>query len=681
MPTEFDDLDFAKTLRADGQVILAGRYRVIRELGHGGMGVVYLAEDQDLESRQVAIKMLPPVLAKNPRAIKALKKEALLAMQLSHPHIVTLRAFEQSDEGVFLVMDYVEGKSLEEVLAEKERLDEEEVIRIFKPIAEALDYAHSKRVIHRDVKPSNIIVASNGDPYIMDFGVAREMKDTYTRVTGKGTSGTLPYMSPEQLRGEPPAPFQDIYSLAASMYECLAGHPPFYRGQIEYQIINNPPEEIAGQPPHVNTVLLAGLAKLPENRPTSASKLVAQFSQPAPATIPVFPPERPRPIDLRIVKATCHGQVAAENRAESGIVGYFHNTKSNKHKLPEPSTTAAVPAASEANSGKAQPSSLRKKLVITFAAVIVAVVWASFATFVTLLRDRMSDSGRYGSSYSRPEDRYSSSSGQSSLSESSHKSVSADGPSESSSLSGSPKTLTLALGGGVTMKLALIPSGTFIMGSPAGEALRDDDEGPQRRVTITKPFYMGIYEVTQAQYEAVTGKNPSYFKGAKNPVERVSWHDAVEFCKALSGKTGQTVRLPTEAEWEYACRAGTTKPFNTGRTISTDQANYDGNFTYGNGRKGVYRKKTVPVGIFGPNAWGLYDMHGNVWEWCSDWYADSYANAETDDPQGPASGASRVLRGGSWGIAPRYCRSANRSRNSPGAWGNYFGFRVAVDLE
>jgi formylglycine-generating enzyme required for sulfatase activity len=241
-----------------------------------------------------------------------------------------------------------------------------------------------------------------------------------------------------------------------------------------------------------------------------------------------------------------------------------------------------------------------------------------------------------------------------------------------------PKELTLDCGNGASMKLVLIPAGEFKMGSPTSEKDQGDDESPQHQVKITKPFCMGVYVVTQAQYKAVMGVNPSYFKGENNPVEWVSWNDAVEFCKKLSAKTGQTVRLPTEAEWEYACRAGTTTPFNTGETISTDQANYDGNYTYGSGRKGEYRGKTVAVGSFAANGFGLYDMHGNVWEWCQDWYdAEYYKHSPTDDPPGPEKGQSRVLRGGAWYDIPRSCRSAARLGNDP--WyrtshGN--GFRV-----
>jgi len=251
--------------------------------------------------------------------------------------------------------------------------------------------------------------------------------------------------------------------------------------------------------------------------------------------------------------------------------------------------------------------------------------------------------------------------------------------------------LTLDLGNGVTMKLVKIPAGTFTMGSRDSaedvakkgdsDAEMYEDEHPRHSVTITRPFYIGVYEVTQEQYQAVMGENPSGFKGAKNPVDTVSWDDAVAFCKALSVKTGRTLRLPTEAEWEYACRAGTTTPFHMGETISTDQANYHGKYTYGNGKKGVYREKTIPVGSFKPNAFGLYDMHGNVLEWCSDWCEDSYPNVNTTDPNGPNTGEDRVFRGGSWDAVPVNCRSALRDGYSPDERESSFGFRVVGKKE
>lgn len=229
--------------------------------------------------------------------------------------------------------------------------------------------------------------------------------------------------------------------------------------------------------------------------------------------------------------------------------------------------------------------------------------------------------------------------------------------------------LTLDLGNGVKMELVRIPAGSFVMGSAMNESGRDDDEGPQRRVTITKPFYIGVTEVTQDQYAAIMGNNPSEFSGLQNPVEQVSWNDAVAFCKALSQKTGKQFRLPTEAEWEYACRAGSKTRFGFG-----DEDNALPAHAWFNGNSG---SATHPVGQKKPNAWGLYDMHGNVWEWCSDWYTDGYTNAKTTDPQGPQSGQYRVLRGGSWSTDAGLCRSAYRFWYRPGVRLYSYGFRVA----
>ena len=234
------------------------------------------------------------------------------------------------------------------------------------------------------------------------------------------------------------------------------------------------------------------------------------------------------------------------------------------------------------------------------------------------------------------------------------------------------------LGSGATLDMVAIPGGRFVMGSPHTEVGRSDDEGPQRTVNIS-PFFMGKYPVTQEQYQAVMGNNPSNFKGAKRPVENVNWDDAVKFCQKLSEKTGKTYRLPSEAEWEYACRAGTTTPFYFGDTIKPDLVNYDGNNPYGAAPKGLYRKQTTDVGSFPPNPFGLYDMHGNVWELCSDRWHDNYNGAPTDGSSWETgTNNNRVLRGGSWGSNAVNCRCANRSYNSAVIRWMDRGFRVAV---
>ncbi len=233
------------------------------------------------------------------------------------------------------------------------------------------------------------------------------------------------------------------------------------------------------------------------------------------------------------------------------------------------------------------------------------------------------------------------------------------------------------LGNGVNLEMIPIPGGDFMMGSPPGELKRTQYESPQHPVAVPG-FFMGKYEVTQAQYQAIMGTNPSNFKGDKRPVEQVSWNDAVEFCNKLSQKTGRTYRLPSEAEWEYACRAGTATPFYFGDTITGDLANYDATNTYASEPKGKSLGETTKVGSFPPNAFGLYDMHGNVWEWCQDTWHESYDKAPSDGSPwiDKNDNQYRLLRGGSWGYYPGNCRSAYRLRPPPDSYFSNNGFRV-----
>ena len=240
------------------------------------------------------------------------------------------------------------------------------------------------------------------------------------------------------------------------------------------------------------------------------------------------------------------------------------------------------------------------------------------------------------------------------------------------------------LGDGVTLEMVSIPEGTFTMGSPENEEGYHSSQSPQHEVTVP-PFFMGKYPVTQQQWRVVAAlpkdkidlkSDPSYFKGDNLPVECVSWNDAQEFCARLSQMANKTYRLPTEAEWEYACRGGTTTPFYCGETISTDLANYDGNYTYGQGQKGKYREKTTKVGIFPANPFGLYDMCGNVWEWCEDGWHKNYINAPIDGSAWTSLGSTVVLRGGSWILNPHLCRSAYRYYDDRDGHNDTFGFRV-----
>ena len=253
---------------------------------------------------------------------------------------------------------------------------------------------------------------------------------------------------------------------------------------------------------------------------------------------------------------------------------------------------------------------------------------------------------------------------------------------------GYTETLSSASGEEIGLDMISIPGGSFTMGAPESETDSGEGERPQHEVTL-QPFYLGRYAVTQAQWREVAGyerinqdlnPDPSHFKGDNRPVERVSWEETQEFCQRLSAKTGKDYRLPSEAEWEYACRAGTTTPFHFGKMITTEVANYDGNYSYNESPKGEYRRETTDAGTFPANEWGLHDMHGNVWEWCEDDWHDNYKGAPEDGSawinNDNRSQAKKLLRGGSWYDEPRYCRSAYRYGNYPVTRNIGIGFRV-----
>ncbi len=230
------------------------------------------------------------------------------------------------------------------------------------------------------------------------------------------------------------------------------------------------------------------------------------------------------------------------------------------------------------------------------------------------------------------------------------------------------------------MEMVLVPAGTFMMGSPEDEIGHEPGE-TLHEVGLSRPFYLGKYEVTQAQWLQVMGENPSHFQDCDDcPAEQMSWWQAESFVRRLSELSGESFRLPTEAEWEYACRAGTTTPFATGDNLTTEQANYDGRYPYPGFEAGVYRARTTPAGSFAPNAWGLYDLHGNVWEWLADRYCD-YSDGPVTDPLGECGSELRVIRGGSWYFNADSARCGVRYTHRPQDVGVSLGLRVVREIE
>jgi eukaryotic-like serine/threonine-protein kinase len=575
-----------------------GRYKILKKLGQGGMGVVYLANDIKL-NRQVALKAPLKDFAR-------FLREARVAAQFHHPNFCPIHDIGEENGAPFIVMAFIEGKSLDKLIDRKQPWEARRAVELVRELALALAEAHRKGIIHRDLKPPNIMVDSKGQLFLMDFGLARQIDSADARVTLEGQFlGSAAYIPPEQVHGrvEEVGPRSDLYSLGVVLYELLTGRPPFIGAltSVLLQVINNDPAAPSTSNkainPYLEAIVLKAMAKKQEDRFASMDDFAGVLQ--------------------KWLDVSYSSEVEKKNAA-----------------LAQSLTTPIPPASS--------PGGIKRKQTIATGTHVSSLV-EQFEGIITKSID---------------------------------------------------------------MKLVLIPAGEFLMGAADDEPEARDDEKPRHRVRITRSFYLGVYQVTQAEYQAVMRTNPSHFsangKGKDNaagfdtsrfPVENVSYQDAVAFCNRLSereglspcyGPSGKMIaegtgyRLPTEAEWEYACRAGTQTVFAFGDRLELTGANFDGNLTYNGSAKGRYLERPVPVGSYPCNEFGLFDMHGNVWELCSDSYnIEYYKRSVLDDPQGPSQAALRVYRGGSWGDFPQGCRSARRNRCKPDFRSLRIGFRVA----
>ena len=586
--------------------LIMSRYKVLAELGQGGMGVVYKCFDETA-GIEVALKALPPELSHNTLEMEDIKDNFQLVSKLVHQNIAISKNLEKdnSNGNYYLIMECCEGEDLRRWIKRKRKdgeLKPDDVLPIIKQTAEALDYAHEMKIIHRDIKPGNIMIDQSGKIKVLDFGLAAQIHTSMIRVSMAyhGTSGTGPYMAPEQWRGRAQSAPADQYALAVMTYEMLAGHLPFESADpavLQQAVLTQTPEDIPDVPQSVQKAIARAMSKEPAERFVCCADFVAALEGKK----------------VKGAKITDGGgniwkylafAAFAALAVMTGI--YFFNDSTERSR------------------GNVSPSD------------------NTYTPAVSVDQTPFYDNSK-------------------------------------SEFNG-----TVSLPNGVSLEMVKITAGTFMMGSPSSESGRWYYE-KQHQVTLSKDYWLGKYEVTQAQWQAVMGNNPSYFKGDNRPVERVSWNEAKAFCEKLNeryaGKLprGYKFDLPTEAQWEYACRAGTTTAYSYGDSSDTDKMNYDGNYPYGPGAvKGVHRKQTVDVGSLGyKNAWGLYDMHGNVEEWCRDWYGD-YSNSAVTDPVGPQTGSYRVIRGGGWGHYARDCRSAYRDCGSPGDCLGNLGLRLAL---
>ncbi|MFO0875847.1 MAG: bifunctional serine/threonine-protein kinase/formylglycine-generating enzyme family protein [Gemmataceae bacterium] len=607
---------------------------VLSLLGSGGMGAVYLARQTRLD-RPVALKILPPELADDPLFAERFLREAQALARLNHPFIVRVYDTGQAGPYLFILMEYVEGASLRDLIGQG-KLDPVEAMHFIPQLCEALQYAHERGVIHRDIKPENVLVDLEGKIKITDFGLAKlalgsdpgpsHLTDAHTRM------GTQGYMAPEQMANSSTVDGRaDIYSLGILFYEMLTGCLP----SPDYR----PPSHLSDVDPAIDRVVVRTIKHSPDERYQEAAE-----------------------VQRDVERIAGHG---------AGRAWFLIS-----NQLPR-SVLWAVPL---------------------LAGVVALATWLTFAQKGPPLPEPPAASAPFTAEQAQAHQQ------------------------SWARYLGVPVEFTNSLG----MHLRLIPPGRFLMGASELEPGRSgDNERPQHEVAITRPFYLAIWEVRTQDFEAFveetgyqteaekdgqgcwpfdaeariwsdqrdpacTWRTAGPTRGALHPVTTVSWNDAIAFCRWLSAKEGRTYELPTEAEWEYACRAGTATHFSSG----DDKATLEGqaNLADQDLRAALDPERarwefvpwrdghafTAPVGTFAPNAWGLHDLHGNVWEWCRDRFDEDYYKKSPDqDPRGPAESATRVFRGGGYRDVMR-CRSAARSHQAPDFRHHDAGFRVVL---
>ena len=738
-----------------------GRYEIRKELGRGQMGTVYLAYDVELD-RLVALKVARVSASGSAKLLKRMEIEAKSAAKVDHPQICKVYDAGEIDGIRFIALQYIEGEDLKQYLKRLGRKREPgEAVRLVVQILRALEAAHEQGVIHRDLKPENIMLNKKSQPVIMDFGLARKtIASSDAGLTQGMIVGTAAYMSPEQATGKAEGidHRSDLYAVGVMLFEMLTGEWPFTGGAIEVmgkKCVQEPPSPLTLNPalnPQLATVCHKMIAKQKGDRYITCAEVVdaledLDLTRSLQSSVAAGVEVKPPPVPAAGIEAPLiPSESAAKNRA---------NVKKKKQ------TATTLNGAYARFSKWFQDSSVSFRwLIVGLAALLVslpAFLWWfwSASGIVQVMIDDPTLSVRFrGASITEENDsqpiRVSTSTKnllevfqngipvESAITElqltagerrrikvslvdgldvvitdHSSKRKSSD---ESPRIGYLPRIVSKSTG----MEFALIPAGEFEMGAPDSELGHSGDECPRHRVRITQPFYLGIYEVTQGEYQKITGWNPSFFStdgGGKSkvvdldtsrlPVERVSWYEAIEFCNRLSESEGRPAyyhwanttrkngvietatvtisggtgyRLPTEAEWEYACRAGSITTFEFGNTLNGEQANVDGRFPYGDVKPGPQLQRTTKVGSYPKNAFGLFDMHGNVSEWCEDCYEwSTYASRSgtSENPMYTSTWDSRVVRGGSWFSDPQQTPSAHRSGFNRRSQTDITGFRIA----
>ena len=608
-------------------------------LGHGGFGIVYRARHNELGNVAAVKEYLPAELAVregasvHPRSaacragyedgLRRFRDEARALVEFqAHPSIVSCRDFFRANGTAYLVMEHEDGLPLSELLRRREAsgrpFDEADLLAVMVPLLEGLRRVHEAGMLHRDIKPGNVLVRRSDErPVLIDFGAAKQGVAERSKSLAPYTEG---YAALEQVGEGKLGPWTDVYAAGAVMWRIVAGgNPPW-----------EPPNPVKVEK-RANAVVRGEADPMPSARELGAGRFSPGVLDAIDRCLKLNEKERVR--DCGQVLALLRG-AAAEPAAET--VG-----RGPVRKRREEPAAAAATAALQAGSRKR----LWGLLTAAGGVLAAAAAWFALAWFALGSDERFRAGEVFRDCAECPQ-------------------------------------------------MVVVPAGSFLMGSPESKEERDDDEGPQHQVTIREPFAVGAYEVTVAEYrefvsaagrDGGTGcaifaggevnferswRNPGFEQTGRDPVVCVSWEDAQAYARWLSGKTGEEYRLLSEAEWEYAARAGTTTRYSFGGEITPSDANY-----------GLNIVKTQPVGSYRANGYGLYDMHGNAWEWVRDCWNESYAGAPNNGGAWERGDCShRVLRGGSWVGFSRNLRSAYRLWIQTGYRNGDVGFRVARTL-
>ena len=590
--------------------LLQKRYRIVRELGHGGMGTVYEAIDERVNC-VVAVKEAR--LGQARAAREAFQREAALLANLRHPALPKVTDYFSENDFDFLVMEFIPGYDLAELLDLRGiPFPQSQVLRWAYELLNVLEYLHGQEppILHRDIKPSNLKLTKTGEIFLLDFGLAKgSFGQMPTLVTSESVHGYTPvYASLEQILSSGTDVRSDIYSVGATLYHILSGVAPIDAPRRFQQMEEGKPDP---------------LRPIQELNPQAAPNVAVVIHQAMAMS------QKQRHLSAAVMRKALRDAVGEDER--NSAEEQYKRADEKRREITSPD---ALPPRRTSDSRSLSTRGRRLNLTTLITAATVLVISGVVVVWMLTRNDRIQT------------DRSATQGGE-----------------IMNSISPAVGTVVR---NGIGMELVWIPAGSFMMGSANGDA----DEKPVHQVNIERPFYIGKFEVMQTQWQAVMGDNPSNFKecGGNCPVENVSWDDAKEFIRRLNEKNdGFIYRLPTEAEWEYACRAGTTTDF-------AGDLNEVAWFSENSGNK------THAVGQKQANAWGLADMHGNVWEWCEDWYHESYYDAPADGSAWLTGGEQklRVMRGGSWVSDATKSRSMNRNYQNPVMRTFYFGLRVVA---